>query len=60
MRGYKTSAIPQRLVLWYFYLMETNIENCFFDEPRHWDKFILKHKGKIRPIVLNDLRLFDS
>lgn len=30
--------------------MEPNIlKRIFFDEHRHWDRFVEKHKGKLRP-----------
>jgi hypothetical protein len=39
--------------------METNIlKRIFFDEHQHWDKFVKKHSGKVRPIVLKEIEKF--
>jgi hypothetical protein len=33
--------------------METNeLKRIFFDEHRHWDRFITKHGKRIRPISM--------
>ncbi len=39
--------------------MEQNIlKRIFFDEHRHWDRFVEKHKGKLRPNVLKEVEKF--
>lgn len=43
----------------YFRGMETNVlKRIFFDEHNHWDKFVEKHKGRIRPNVLKEVAKF--
>lgn len=39
--------------------MEPNIlKRIFFDEQNHWERFVKKHKGKIRPNVLKEVEKF--
>lgn len=39
--------------------METNVlKRIFFDEHGHWDRFVAKHKGKLRPHVLKEVEKF--
>ena len=39
--------------------METNIlRDIFFDEHNHWDKFLNKHRRKIRPVVIKEIEKF--
>ncbi|WP_100523531.1 IS91 family transposase [Mycobacteroides abscessus] len=39
--------------------METNVlRQIFFDQHRHWDRFVEKHKEKIRPAVLKEVEKF--
>lgn len=39
--------------------METNIlKEIFFDEHAHWDNFVKKHNGEIRPIVIKEVEKF--
>ena len=47
------------LIFWYSLSMETNIlKRIFFDEHRHWERFVEKHKEKIRPNVLKEVAKF--
>ncbi|MBB6695819.1 transposase [Cohnella xylanilytica] len=34
------------------------MKRIFFDEHRHWDKFVTKHRDKIRPNVLKEIEKF--
>ena len=39
--------------------METNVlKRIFFDEHGHWERFVAKHKGKLRPNVLKEVEKF--
>lgn len=39
--------------------METNVlKRIFFDEHGHWDRFVAKLKGKLRPHVLKEVEKF--
>jgi len=39
--------------------METNVlKRIFFDEHGHWDRFVAKHKGRIRPNVIKEVEKF--
>ena len=39
--------------------MESNIlKRIFFDQNRHWDKFVKKHHKNLRPIVLKEVEKF--
>ena len=39
--------------------MKTNIlKRIFFDEHRHWERFVEKHKGKLRAQVLKEVEKF--
>jgi len=41
--------------------METNIlREIFFDQHNHWDKFLNKHKSKIRSVVIKEIEKFRS
>lgn len=39
--------------------MKQNIQQAiFFDEYHHWDNFVAKHQGNIRPVVLEEVEKF--
>ncbi|MFA1641561.1 transposase zinc-binding domain-containing protein [Chryseomicrobium imtechense] len=41
--------------------METNIlKQIFFDQNRHWEKFVQKHRRLIRPVVLKEIKKFQG
>lgn len=45
--------------VWYDGVMETNIlKRIFFDEHRHWEKFVEKYGARIRPIVIKEVEKF--
>src|SRR5690606_13064675 len=39
--------------------METNVlKRIFFDEHRHWDRFVAKHQGRVRANVIKEVNKF--
>ncbi len=46
---------------WYDGIMETNIlREILFDKNKHWESFVDKYRGRIRPIVLKEVEKFHN
>lgn len=51
--------VPLYLRIWYDEIMENNIlRQIYFDNERHWDKFVEKHGNRIRAIVIKEVEKF--
>ena len=51
--------VPLYLRVWYDGVMENNIlRQIFFDDKKHWDRFVEKYGTRIRSIVVKEVEKF--